>query len=173
MGLAACAAHDRVAARPSCTAPLTPSWSSDSVIALCLPAGFVEDKAHVWARKAPEGWHIEHFRILFLTLPRDSAAWASWPPHYEAQSQNCADCISAESIVAHDARVDGADAHIQTALVSGGIAGWHRDTQFQAGWEEDRGLRVVANGWARNGATLDTLVMVIRSTRVAKARARE
>ena len=173
MTLAACAAHDRIAARPSCDAPLTPAWSSDSIISLCLPPGFLEDKAHVWARMAPEGWHIEHFRILFLTLPRDSAAWKSWPPRYETRTDDCGpDCVWAESIAVRDARIDGAIAHIQTALVSGGIAGWHRDTQFLAAWEESSDLRIVANGWSRDAATLDTLLMIIRSTHIAKGRAR-
>jgi len=122
----------------------------------------------VWARKAPEGWHIEHLRIVLLALPQDSGVWPSWPPHFDSTTPNCsADCVWADSIVAQDARVDGAKAHIETALLSGGVAGWSRDAQFVAGWAKSSRVRVAASGWARDPVTRDTLVMIIKSARVA------
>jgi len=133
--------------------------SSDGAAALCLPAGFAPSGDTGWARSSNAFLNVRVFR-----LPGDSAAVRDWPPPVVQRGPCSADCLSVDSsVVYQDTLPSGPVATTTVALISGGIAGFHRRPVLSSAWIVADSIRALAQGWSANPAALDTLRRALRT----------
>ena len=133
--------------------------SSDGAAALCLPAGFAPSGDTDWARSSNAFLNVRVFR-----LPGDSAAVRDWPPPVVQRGPCSADCLSVDSsVVYQDTLPSGPVATTTVALISGGIAGFHRRPVLSSAWIVADSIRALAQGWSANPAALDTLRRALRT----------
>jgi hypothetical protein len=158
-----------VGTQPS-TCPADWEWSrsADSSVSACIPPRFARARGPQYGTGAR--WERGSYRSpdhASLSVHIDTAfsAVEEWPPRLRATSPCTADCISVDSVVAHEDTVAGTPAHVETGLASGGFAGLRRQPTLVAGWLQGR-HRIVVNGMATQGAALDTLRQVVRTIRL-------
>jgi hypothetical protein len=164
--LTACARSPQVASAPTCPPSWHAEWTGDSAIALCLPATFKRRAADAWSRP-DSGVAADLLSVVLLRWPEDSASLHGWPPHLASPPACLADCATVDSLSVHSDQVADMEARTEVGLVSGGMPGFRRQPMLRVGWEQSARRRGVAQGWAANAATLDTLRLAVRTLRIA------
>jgi len=171
VGLAAsgCARSARQASSaPSCPAGWTAQASSDSLIGLCMPAGFDPGRtsiggSYVWKRPASNPGDSDWVAVALVA---DSTRYAAWPPALESPGDCRADCYTVDSAMVHSDTMSRTPARLETGLVSGGNEAARRAPRLVGGWITPRRTRILVVGAAGLGATLDTLRTALRTLQV-------
>jgi hypothetical protein len=175
----ACQRADRAPSTLTC-APAAPvaAWLADSAGGVCLPTDFAEVRPEVkmasnaWRRGEPGdstyAWISAH--VL------DSAAAADeWgvPPRPKSLRENeptdFPDKVTAHGVQSHSMLIDGRTVDVETALLSGGVAGMRRTPHFRAVWPLGDGRWAIVQGQASNPEQVDTLRRLIASFQVLNA----
>ncbi|HEV8198166.1 MAG TPA: hypothetical protein VGP87_16100 [Gemmatimonadales bacterium] len=162
-------AEQAASAPPACPADWPRSATADSTLTLCLAPGFTRLDAHTWQRSSPSTGEdlADFFSVELLDWPADSASVRGWPPQM-ASSDSCqADCITVDSADVHQDQWSGFDAHTETGLASGGLAGLSRRPVMASAWIISATRRGFAQGWSALPATLDTLRQMLRTVHVS------
>lgn len=142
----------------ACPDGWTRQATPDGSAALCLPAGFAPSGDAGWARSGDAFLSVRLFR-----LPGDSTVLRDWPPPIVQRGPCTADCLSVDSTAVHQDTLPGAVATTTVALISGGIAGFHRRPVLSSAWIVSDTVRALAQGWSANPAMLDTLRRALRT----------
>jgi hypothetical protein len=164
--LADCVARPSEEVRTSaCPSRWREAWTADSVAALCLPAGFLPRGPRRFAR--PRGDTLpEHWIAISVDSTAHWSTGDAWPLRLGSGPGCLADCTTVEDSRVYADSVAGVLGHLETGLVSGGIAGEIRQPALVASAEVRPGLRVVVNALSPDRALLDSLRLATRSIRV-------
>jgi hypothetical protein len=168
--LVACSRGRLVAPTPNCVSSWHPVWTSDSSIALCVPADFVRADFGGWGRPGVGTGFLDFLSVELLSWPRDSLSLGQWPPHVASGANCLADCSTADSVTIHIDSLAGMEVRTEVGLVTGGEPGFHRKPVLEGGWIVKDSIRGFAHGWATHGATLDTLRSMLGTVRLAQGK---
>lgn len=157
---------------PNCSSPYRGIWSSDSLVALCLPPGFIVEKLDGVAEAAKANvyaWHrtanpreLTRIRIyLWMSKPL-----SEWPPRLsrETCTEEMADCEQTHNLRINSDTMIGKNVSMETGFVSGGFGPprW----EHLVSWQPNEAWYASVSIDALNDATLDTLSDLVRTIRI-------
>jgi hypothetical protein len=147
------------------------SYAADSSSALCAASGYdlAGDTGRRWARGAPGDTGYAWLSITVLDTADAADEWGqpSAPGSFQrADPPGTLHALRAESVSVHREVIQTAIVEVETARVSGGVTGLNRHPVLRAVWRVGDGRWVLAQGFATEPATLDTLRAMLRTVRV-------
>jgi hypothetical protein len=161
--LSACVTKARwVPPERSCPGALRPVWIADSSLTVCVVTSFRTHDLRTWTRGGdlvPE----DVFTIRTQVSARESALTGGWPPTLGSAPDCKKDCAFADSVIARTDTIAGFSAHTEIGIVGGPKTGLSRGPAFVSGWTMNDSQRAIANGHAARRATLDTMLLMLRS----------
>ncbi len=168
-----CVRKTHTAGEPTCSLSWQPQWSLDSSLAVCVPPGFVSDRAARPDEITIKRYHPSNsaltsdlLTIALIPWSADSAS-IDWPPTLVSGPTCLLHCMTVDSLISHQDTVGGIVVSTEVGLMSGGMMGWQRKPGIKAGWILSAYRRGWGQGFAENSSTLDTLRHVIGSSVVA------
>jgi len=160
---------------PECRAPLRMTWSSDSLVALCLPSGFHERIRD----NLGKAFHLQHYNwerftpndgATFVTVsmlyPQDNAIWPPSLSGQECDTNRMSHCEHVKDVRVYTEHLGGVPRHIEIGSMHRDLSEYGRPT-LVAGWDIDGARKAMVRMEAGTMATLDTLRASISTVRVS------
>jgi len=174
VGLAGCAAEQARWTPParSCPGALRPVWVADSSLTICVVTSFRTHDLQTWHRDR-EGSVPDLFEIR-ATIPQTlSVLTGGWPPTLAGAPAGAGRAgAGADRVSVREDTVAGHLARTEIGVRTDGSG--QRTYAFISGWSVGDSLRGVAQGQSASRATLDTLLLMMRTAqpwkRAANAR---
>jgi len=163
VGLGGCAAKEARWTPParSCPGALRPVWVADSSLTICVVTSFRTHDLQTWHRDR-EGRVPDLFEIRATISPTLSVLTGGWPPTLAGAAASTGKAGAGLDSVS--VRQDTVAGHVaRTEIGVRTDASGQRTYAFISGWSVGDSLRGVAQGQSTSRATLDTLILMMRT----------
>lgn len=145
----------------------------DGAVAICLAPGFTpRGDSTRWARGQVGDSAYAWLSVRVLDSATAAEEWGT-PPRpttFRAPMDSMrTDAVRAESVVVRSARVDGTLIEVETARVSGGVAGLRRQPAIRAAWRVAGGRWVLAQGVSDQVTGLAALQAMLQTVHVTRS----
>lgn len=141
-----------------CPGALKPVWIADSSLTICVVTSFRTHDLRTWTRTV-ENTMSDVFEVRTDMSTTEAALTGGWPPTLRAVSGNR---VLPESMTLRTDTIAGTPAHTEIGLLANTIEG-QRISAFVSGWITNDAHRVVVHGQSASRATLDTMLLMLRS----------
>jgi len=164
--LASCTRLPSAAPQQACPTDWVRSWSSDSLISVCLPSGFPRDPetSSAWMSSGDSlqpGGFVPVRTVLWverLVYPEEWETYHSgdpWPATLRSGPTCISDCEDVDSLVVQQDTIAGVPVHVEEGSRSNRWSG--RNHLFIMSWAPSAKLRIIAHGQSTRPLALDTL----------------
>lgn len=173
VGLGGCAAEEARWTPParSCPGALRPVWVADSSLTICVVTSFRTHDLQTWHR-AREGSVPDLFEIRATVSPALAMLTGGWPPTLAGATAEAGGTrAGADRVAVREDTVAGHLARTEIGVRTDGRG--QRTFAFVAGWSVGDSLRGLAEGESASRATLDTLLLMMRTAQPWKRAANE